>query len=170
MEKLFAGLTVIIVVLSFSCGFLLFIVGDTYIQNGDLKNQIEQLESQMEQLGKQIDDLEQQIYQKELSAARQVKIEKMKMNPPIEWGYLGLTSSISVTIKNCGSNPVEGLALLAGFSYSNEVTSSNTKTIEVLEAGVTKTLGFQAPIFGTPPTHFTLMFNDVILDQQKYTE
>jgi cell division protein FtsL len=99
MKKLFTGLTVIIVVLSFLCGFLFLQRSDLQNQNAVLEdqiseqqNQMEQLENQTSELSNQIDERENQIseledqieelekqleeptYEQKLSDAKQVKI------------------------------------------------------------------------------------------------
>jgi peptidoglycan hydrolase CwlO-like protein len=78
MEKLFTGLYIIIITLSFACGFLLLYTNDLQSQNNTLESQtsgyqnqikqlegqIEELEDQITELEKQIEDLEEQIFLK----------------------------------------------------------------------------------------------------------
>ena len=137
MEKLFAGLFIIIIALSFLCGGLLLHINDLQNQNSvfedqtsEYQNQIGQLENQTSELEDQIYDLEEQIYQKKLSDARQVKITKVEVGDQIAASILGYIFEVHVTVQNYGTNDVDGLT----------VSVENTVWVGLVQAGITKTV------------------------------
>ena len=93
MEKLFAGLAIIVVVLSLPCGFLLYQINEVKNQNSRIQDQIAQLENEKKEhenqmtelknqrsdLRKQIANLEKQILQKKLSEASHVRITNVEV-------------------------------------------------------------------------------------------
>ena len=174
MEKLFAGLTIIIITLSFSCGLLLYITNDMQNQNNESKeqiseyqNQINQLEKQIEELENQIEDLEEQVCQKKLSDARQVKITKIEVGNQISSSPLwGTVVEVHVTVHNFGINNIDGLTLKT--SATSE--SVYDKAQVGLYAGETKTFtveGYEDE--GIVVTNLAIiMFNDIILDKKQF--
>ena len=182
MEKLFAGLYIVIIVLSFSCGFLLLHINDLQNQNstledeisayqsqiGKLENQTSELEDQIDELEKQIEDLQEQIFQKKLADAKQVEIIKVERSEDIHDSWFVQMFNVYATIKNRGTKDVnvDGLVLSIG---SGEPNPSSAKPVGVLKAGETKTVGLggvtiQGPFTGAV---VTLWFNDVKIDTKQ---
>lgn len=180
MEKLFAGLYIVIIALSFSCGFLLLHINDLQNQNsvledqtteyqnqiGQLENQTSELEDQIEQLEKQIEDLQGQIFQKKLSDAKQVEIIKVERGEDVHDSWWVAMFNVYATIKNQGTKDVnvEGLVLSIG---SGEPNPSSAVPVGVIKAGETRTVGLGAVTIQGPGTGVvTLWFNDVIVDEE----
>lgn len=148
MEKLFAGLTIIVVVLGVSCGFLLYQVVERQIQSSDLKTQTTQLENQIDELENQINELESQTdiletlleeqkYQQKLADAKQVKITKIESG---EWinHWIIASHQVYVTVTNQGANNVDGLTVVAEYTSGG----TNEEPLGLLKAGQSKTVTF----------------------------
>lgn len=181
-EKLFAGLCIIIITLSVLCGFLMLHMSGMQNQNGTLedqisayqgqigelknqtKNQTSELEEEIYELEKQINALEAQIYQRKLADAKRVKITEVEVRGVSSSTRWFASSSVYVTIKNYGSNAVDGLMLSVGADSEN---LDDVKPVGLLGAGSTKRFFFGGEdtlVYVTDTV--ILRYDNVIVDEE----
>ena len=173
VEKLFAGMYIIAIVLSFSCGGLLLNITALDRQNSDLKTNTDQLENQINVLEKETSDLEDQVeelakqleaqtYQKNLEYAKQVKITEIKLGPDTVESSLVAAFDIYVTVKNFGTNNAVELAVSTS---SGETKPTEAEAIEQVKAGGTAKITLRGSATWWERTEaVTLWFNDVLVD------
>jgi TolA-binding protein len=176
MEKLFDGLIIIIIVLSVSCGFLLYVVvdqqnqyntseaqisqyqnqiGQIQTQIFELEGQIAERENQIDELENQIENLQDQIYQKKLSDAREVEITKIESEFYKYGGMCVSVYHVYVTLQNFGTKNVDGLT----------VSVYDTAHVGLIEPGSTKTVETLGISERTSTNVARLKFADTIIDE-----
>lgn len=157
---------IILVLWAILSGLLLVHISDLQTQNNTLEIQTSDYQNQIEQLENQIDDLEQQVYQKKLSAARQVKISGIELGPGKTESLFVDYFDIYVAITNYGPNSVVGLVVSTG-SYNNGEQPSDREPIELLKAGETATVTLHgSDVWGSRTEGVSLWFNDVAIDSK----
>ena len=181
MEKLFAGLYIIIIALSFSCGFLLLHINDLQSQNSaferqlseylvDLygsEKQIEELEKQANKLENQIDELEEQIFLERKAEEGAIEITKIEVSEDSNPSLFVVDVNVSVTIHNYRTSDVNLLVLsLGGDTLEN---ADESVGIGNLQAGGTKTLTFHViRSMDSGPDVVTLWLNGEVLDREHF--
>ena len=160
MEKLLATLCIVIVALSFLCGFLLLQISDLQSQNSELQNQTSELEAKLSALA---------------NATVLVKITEFTVTEGTEGGTMPppsfLRFDINLTVQNFGANDVEGLSLSVRDAMQ-EGSTNNRVQVELLISGEAQNVTTQVYLFMLGRTEYifvaTLFLDDIILDERTY--